>query len=74
MSLLLALAALAAATADQPAARPGASAQATATIRVLSGSAIRFEEVEKDSPASLRDTQVRSSDGSLQTVRVVEFQ
>jgi hypothetical protein len=75
MALLLALAATLAAAADQPPRRPaGASAQAIATIRIVSGSTVRFEDLEKSAPARLRETRLRSADGVVQVAKVVEFQ
>ena len=75
MSLLVALAAAAAVPTDQPTARPAPGfARATATIRILSGTTIRFSEVERTAPDTLRETRVRASDGSIRTARVVEFQ
>lgn len=73
MSLFLALAAAAAAKVDKPAPTPHASAQATAMVRVVQGTEVRFAEVEKHDPASLRVSRVQASDGSQQSIRIVEF-
>ena len=69
--VIFALAALAAAMPPAPVS-PGRQAQATVTI--LSSASLRFAEIEKARPEALRETRVRTADGSLQTVRLVEFE
>ena len=48
--------------------------QARAMVTIVSNAALRFAEIEKSRPKALRETRVRSADGSLQTVRLVEFE
>jgi ABC-type molybdate transport system substrate-binding protein len=52
----------------------GARAHATASIKILSAASLRFDELERTEPTALRETQVRSADGSVQQLKVVEFQ
>ena len=69
--VIFALAALAAALPPAPVS-PGRQAQTTVTI--VSSASLRFAEIEKAHPKALRDTRVRTADGSLQTIRLVEFE
>lgn len=48
--------------------------QAQATVRILPFAALRFAEIERGSPRSLRSTAIRSSDGATQPARLVEFE
>jgi hypothetical protein len=70
MVLLLAIAL----TSSIPAHPVGASAQATATIRVLSAVQIKFSSTGTDGVPPLRDATVRTADGTLQPAKLVEFQ
>ena len=77
MHLLLALVLAAAPAAEAPPApvqRLAAERQALAMVRILPGAALRFSEIEKNSPESFRDTLVRGVDGSPEPARLVEFQ
>ena len=71
MVLLIALAAATASPA-QPRVAP-ARAQAMASIRILSAAPLRFSQIEAREPKTLRDSVVRSADGSTTPVRIVEF-
>ena len=74
---MIALALLTAATAQSlPAAPPTPVVvrQARATVTVISAPRIEFARIERDSPQLLRDTTIRSTDGSTQPARLVEFQ
>ena len=51
---------------------PGRQAQATVTI--LSPSSLRFSEIEKSHPKKLRESRFRGADGSVQTIKLVEFE
>ena len=68
--LILALAAVAA----QPTAPVAVTRQVRAMVKIVSAAPLRFKEIEKQAPELLRDAKVRASDGSLQPVRLVEFQ
>jgi hypothetical protein len=57
-----------------PAHAGGASAQATATIRVLRAVEIKFGSAVKDGAPPARDSVVRTADGTLQPAKLVEFQ
>ena len=71
--LLLALAAAIAGTqADTPPAEP--RRQARATVRILSGAPVRFAEIEAERPKVLRSTVVRSTDGTTQPAKLLEFE
>ena len=48
--------------------------QAQATVTILSSARVRFSELERDRPNTLRETRVRAADGSVETVKLVEFQ
>ncbi len=51
-----------------------ASAQAMATIRVLSAVQIKFGEKQIDGVPPARDTVIKAADGGLQPAKLVEFQ
>ena len=68
---LIAAAVLEANTLPPPPAPRGASVQATATVRILSGERIGAESLPET--ATVRDTQVRGADGSQKPARIVEF-
>jgi hypothetical protein len=48
--------------------------QARAMVTILSGAPLRFSEIERERPLELRESRVRGADGSIETVRLVEFQ
>ena len=48
--------------------------QARAMVTILSGTPLRFSEIERERPRELRESRVRGADGSIETVRLVEFQ
>lgn len=67
------IAAVALATALSPT-RATAAVQATATIRVLRAVALKLDgSVNADAPAP-RDSIVKFADGSIQRVKVIEFE
>ncbi|MEO6582218.1 MAG: hypothetical protein ABIN68_05370 [Sphingomicrobium sp.] len=51
---------------------PGRQAQAAVTI--LTSATLRFSQIEKRDPRKLREARVRTADGSVATVRLVEFE
>ena len=72
--LFLAAAAIAASAPPQPTRGPVApSAQARATIRILSGATVRFGQARADGDGTQRDTIIRT-DGSVQAAKLIEFQ
>ena len=77
MGEMLLFAALAAsAVAQPPIERPGPALvrQATATVRIVSGTRIRFGKPDAEaSGTQINDRQVRESDGSWTPVTLVEF-
>jgi hypothetical protein len=48
--------------------------QARATVTILSAAPLRFSEIERERPHLLRQSVVRSADGSVQVLKLVEFQ
>ncbi len=52
----------------------GPVVQATATVRVISGTVLHFGQAPKDEGARMREATFRSSDGTVQTARLVEFE
>ena len=48
--------------------------QARATVTILSAARLRFAEIEREQPKSLRETVVRAADGSVEVLKLVEFQ
>jgi hypothetical protein len=68
--LLLAALALAAAAPQHS----GPVVQATASVRVISGSVLHFGQAHHEQGARMRDATVRSTDGTVQTARLVEFE
>ncbi len=48
--------------------------QARATVTILSAARLRFADIERDQPQSLRQTVVRAADGSVEVLKLVEFQ
>lgn len=73
LSLTL-LAAVLAQAPDEPPRSAAPVRQASATVRVLKGEAVRFAEIETDQPGALRDSLVRIADGEVQPARLLEFQ
>ena len=73
MLLLIAVALAASAPQDAPRSSIGASAQATATIRVISGVRLRLDgQPNADAPPA-RDSVVHT-DGTPRTAKLIEFQ
>jgi len=70
--LIFAAAALAAALPEPRVVTPERQAQATVTIIV--SAELRFSEIEKNHPKVLREAKVRRADGSVETVKLVEFE
>jgi hypothetical protein len=48
--------------------------QARATVTILSAAKLRFADIEREQPQSLRETIVRSADGSVEVLKLIEFQ
>ena len=48
--------------------------QARATVTILTSAPLRFGEIERTRPNSLRESRVRNTDGSVDKVKLVEFQ
>jgi ABC-type molybdate transport system substrate-binding protein len=72
--VIVAFAALAA-TLVPPAPTPvSPGRQATATVTILASASLRFSNIAKNQPKSLHEVRVRSADGSVQTVKLVEFE
>lgn len=72
--VILAAAALAATLVPQALAQVAPQRQARAMVTILSSAQLRFGEIDRDQPHMLRETRIRTADGSLETVRLVEFQ
>ena len=76
--VILAAFALAATAAPQAPVQTGAQAppvtQARAVVRIVAAARLRFAEIERTSPETLREARVRAPDGSVETVRLVEFE
>jgi hypothetical protein len=60
--------------APRPARIVAAERQAQAVVRILPGAALRFAEIERSAPETLRDTYIRAPDGSPEPARLVEYQ
>jgi hypothetical protein len=48
--------------------------QARATVTILSAATLRFADIEREQPETLRETVVRAADGSVEVLKLVEFQ
>ena len=48
--------------------------QARATVTILPAARLRFADIERDQPKSLRRSVVRDADGSMEALKLVEFQ
>jgi len=72
--IILASAALAATLVPQSPAPVSPGRQAQATVTILSSVSLRFSEIDKSHPEDLRETRVRAADGSVETVKLVEFE
>ena len=48
--------------------------QARATVTILPAARLRFADIERDQPKSLRETVVRAADGFEEVLKLVEFQ
>ena len=48
--------------------------QAQATVRIVPFAALRFAEIERRNPRSLRSVMLRAADGTAQPARLVEFE
>lgn len=72
--LLFAAALIAASTPDAVAPRPvGASVRATASVRIISGTTISWNDISGEQPR-MRLTQVRDATGTAQPIRLIEFE
>jgi hypothetical protein len=72
--LFLAAIIAAASPAAQPARPIGASVQARATIRILSGAELHFGKLPSSPGYVLRDSIIRAADVKVQPAKLVEFQ
>ena len=73
--VLLAAAALATSLAAPSPPRPtGAVVQATATIRVISGVALKLDAPANPGAPPSRNSLIRASDGSLTPAKLIEFE
>jgi hypothetical protein len=72
--VIFALAALAATLVPHAQAPVSPGRQAQATVTILSSASLRFSEIEKSRTGKLREVRVRAKDGSVETVRLVEFE
>ena len=48
--------------------------QAQATVTILPAARLHFSEIERDQPQSLRQSVVRGADGTVEVLKLVEFQ
>jgi len=72
--IALAAAAVALAT-SQPSSHPvSATAQATATIRVVTAVRLKLDGTDNPGAPRVRNSVLRSSDGSTQAAKLIEFQ
>ena len=62
------------ATAQTPPAPPSASAQATATIRIVTAVRLKFDAAVNPGAPPARDAMLRLSDGTRQSAKLIEFQ
>ena len=72
--VIVVAAALAATLVPQAPAPVSPGRQAQATVTILASAELRFSEIEKSHPKALRESRVRVADGSVQTIRLVEFE
>ena len=72
--LWLAAAVLAASAADQPPVRTGASARATAMVRIVSAVRLKLDGSDNPHAPTARDSEIRSRDGTRERARLIEFQ
>ena len=71
---MILLIATALATASTPPNVRSATAQATATIRVISAATLKLDGSPNPGLPAPRDTSVKSVDGTVQSARLIEFQ
>jgi hypothetical protein len=72
--LVLAAAILAAPPPAAPSARASASAQAIATVRIISGAVLRLGEGPRSGIAPMAQDTVVHADGALRPARLIEFE
>ncbi|WP_309662345.1 hypothetical protein [Sphingomonas sp.] len=72
--VIVALAALAATLVPQAPTPVSPGRQAQATVTILASASLRFSDIARDHPKKLRETLIRAADGSVQTVKLVEFE
>ncbi len=48
--------------------------QARATVTILPAARLRFSDIERHQPRLLRESVVRGGDGSVEVLKLVEFQ
>ena len=71
---MLLIAAAALASVSTPVTPPSATAQATATIRVLAAVRLRLDATVNPGAPDARDAVVRQGDGTAEAARLIEFQ
>jgi len=69
--MVLLTAAVIAAAAPQ---HSGPVVQATASVRIISGTILHFGRESQEQGARTREATLRSADGTVQTARLVEFE
>jgi hypothetical protein len=74
MVIFAAFLAAVAPTPQAAASASGARAQATASIRIVQAERLRFAKIEEQDPQRLRLSKARLADGSLETLRIIEFE
>lgn len=72
--VIFAAAMLAATLVPQAVAPVSPERQARATVTILTSSTLRFAEIERTQPKSLRESRVRGADGTVEKIKLVEFQ
>ena len=68
------LAAIALATAQTPPAAPSATAQATATIRIVTAVRLKLDAAVNPGAPSARNAVLQLGDGTRQPAKLIEFQ
>jgi hypothetical protein len=71
---MILLAAALVATASPPPAAPSATAQATATIRIVAAVRLKLDAAVNPGAPPARNAVLRLSDGSTQSAKLIEFQ
>jgi hypothetical protein len=74
MLWIAAAAALAATPPDQGGWRPMAGAQATASIRIISGAALKLDAADNQGAPKAHDSKVTTEEGLVRPARLIEFE